>query len=192
MQSLLKQEFNQAQQVLTDFMNQPKIFIQLEQAITVLINCFKRGNSVLSCGNGGSMTDAMHFAEELTGKYRHDRHALPATAISDSSFISCVANDYGYAHIFERYVQAHAKQGDALVAFSTSGNSENIVLAMQQAQSQQVHTILLTGSSGGKAAQYADIVIPVPHKAYADRIQEIHIKIIHIMIHAIEQELFKK
>lgn len=189
MQTLLQSEFLESQRILQNFIEQPSVFEHLEAITRCLMQSIAQGNTIITCGNGGSMTDAMHFAEELSGKFRKPRKALPAIAISDPSFISCVANDYGYDYIFARFVESMGKPGDVLVAFSTSGNSKNVVLALQQAKQQNMKTIVLTGNTGGEAKHHADYTICVPHVGYADRIQEIHIKIIHTVIHAIEQTL---
>lgn len=189
MQTLLKSEFIESQRILQEFIQQPNIFETLEAVTRCIIKAIQQGNTIISCGNGGSMTDAMHLAEELSGKFRKPRKALPAIAISDPSFISCVANDYGYDYVFARFIESMGKPGDILVAFTTSGNSENIVKALQQAKQQNLITIVLTGNTGGNAKHHADYTICVPHVGYADRIQEIHIKIIHTLIHAIEQNL---
>ena len=135
------------------------------------------------------MSDAMHFAEELTGRFREDRKAIPAVAISDASYISCVGNDYGYDEIFARYVAALGRKEDVLLAISTSGNSENVVKAAKVAREKGMIIIGLTGKTGGQLAKYCDVEIRTPHSEYADRVQEIHIKIIHSLIHYIEENL---
>ncbi len=132
------------------------------------------------------MCDAMHFAEELTGKFRNERNALPAIAISDPSHITCVGNDYGFDYIFSRYIEGVGKEGDALLAISTSGNSKNIINAAKKAKEKGIKVISLTGKVGGELSKLSDIEIRVPHLGYSDRIQEIHIKIIHIIILLIE------
>ncbi|CAA2929439.1 Phosphoheptose isomerase [Arsenophonus endosymbiont of Bemisia tabaci Q2] len=157
----------------------------------MLSNAFKAGGKVLSCGNGGSHCDAMHFAEELTGRYRENRRGYPAIAISDVSHLSCVGNDFGYDYVFSRYIEAVGKEGDILFALSTSGNSGNIIKAIAAALAKKMQVITLTGKDGGKMAGTADIEIRVPHFGYADRIQEIHIKVIHILIQLIEKEMVK-
>jgi D-sedoheptulose 7-phosphate isomerase len=129
----------------------------------------------------------MHFAEELTGRYREDRRALPAIAISDPSHMSCVSNDFGYESIFSRYIEGLGREGDALLAISTSGNSKNILKAVTMAKQRKMKVIALTGKNGGELGELADVEIRVPHMGYADRIQEIHIKVIHIMIQLIEK-----
>ena len=146
-----------------------------------------QGGKVFSCGNGGSHCDAMHFAEELTGRYRENRKALPAIAISDPSHISCTANDFGYDFIFSRYLEGLGQKDDALLAISTSGNSANVLKAVETARQKGIRTVALTGKDGGKLAALADVEIRVPHMGYADRIQEIHIKVIHILINLIEK-----
>ena len=135
------------------------------------------------------MSDAMHFAEELTGRYRDSRKSLSAIAISDPGFISCAANDFGYEHVFERFIEGMGKSGDVLLAISTSGNSENVLLAAKKAKELNIKVIALTGKDGGKLAALADVEIRAPHSDYADRVQEIHIKVIHIFIHLIEKSL---
>jgi D-sedoheptulose 7-phosphate isomerase len=135
------------------------------------------------------MCDAMHFAEEMTGRFRENRKALPAVSVSDASHISCVGNDYGYEEIFSRYVDSIGRKEDVLLAISTSGNSENVLRAAKMAKEKGIKVIGLTGKSGGKLADLCDIEIRVPHNGYADRIQEIHIKIIHSLIHFVEENL---
>jgi D-sedoheptulose 7-phosphate isomerase len=149
----------------------------------------KEGGKIISCGNGGSSCDAMHFAEELTGRYRENREPIAAISISDSSHITCTANDFGYSHVFSRYVKALGKKGDVLLAISTSGNSENVIQAAEIAKQKDIKVIVLSGKFGGKLAEFADVLINVPHEGYADRIQEIHIKVIHIFIMLIEKGL---
>jgi D-sedoheptulose 7-phosphate isomerase len=151
---------------------------------------FQQGNQVFSCGNGGSMCDAMHFAEELSGRYRLDRAALPASAVSDASYISCVGNDYGYDHIFARYIEAHGKKGDCLLAISTSGKSKNVLAAVDAAKKRALKIIALTGKTESPLGVLADIKIATPAGAYADRVQELHIKVIHILIELVERQMF--
>jgi D-sedoheptulose 7-phosphate isomerase len=145
----------------------------------------------LSCGNGGSMCDAMHFAEELSGRFRENRNPFPAIAISDSSHISCVGNDYGYEYVFSRYIEALGIKGDVLLAISTSGNSKNVINAINTAKQKKMIVIGLTGKDGGKMSKLCDIEIRAPYSKYADRAQEIHIKVIHSLIHFVE-EAFNK
>lgn len=188
-QDLIKNELSEAAQVLNQFLSDDSNIAQIEAAAKVLADSFKQGGKVLSCGNGGSHCDAMHFAEELTGRYREDRPGYAGIAISDPSHLSCVSNDFGYDFVFSRYVQAVGREGDVLFGLSTSGNSKNILKAIEAAKEQGMKTIALTGKDGGKMAGVADVEIRVPHFGYADRIQEIHIKIIHILIMLVEKEM---
>jgi D-sedoheptulose 7-phosphate isomerase len=160
------------------------------EAGRLIAAAFTRGGRVFSCGNGGSMCDAMHFAEELSGRYRLDRKALPATAISDSGHLSCVANDYGYEQVFSRYIEAHGRAGDCLLGISTSGTSRNVLAAAESAKAQGVTVIALTGRAGSRLGALADIDICTPAGRFADRVQELHIKIVHILIELVERELF--
>lgn len=154
-----------------------------------IAQCFPQGNQVIICGNGGSNCDAIHFAEEFTGRFRKNRKALPVIAISDSSHITCVANDFGFAEIFARGVEAFGKKGDILIAISTSGNSENIIRAVEKAQQMGLYTAALLGKDGGKMKGMADAELIVPGKT-TDRIQEIHMFILHVIIEMTERKLF--
>ncbi|RDV14060.1 D-sedoheptulose 7-phosphate isomerase [Pontibacter diazotrophicus] len=182
-------ELTQAQEVLTAFLADTKNIASIEQAANVMAEGISNGGKILSCGNGGSMCDAMHFAEELTGRYRNDRRALPAIAIADQSHMSCVSNDYGYNAVFSRYLEALGNTGDVLLAISTSGNSGNIIKAAEVAKAKGMKVVGLTGKDGGKLAPLCDVEVRVPHSGYADRVQEIHIKVIHILILLLEQKL---
>jgi D-sedoheptulose 7-phosphate isomerase len=135
------------------------------------------------------MCDAMHFAEELSGRYKASRKALPAVSISDPSHISCVANDYGYEFVFSRYIEAVGRPEDTLLAISTSGNSANVLKAIESAKILGMKVIGLTGKDGGKMADLCDIEIRAPRSEFADRAQEIHIKVIHTLIDFIETTL---
>jgi D-sedoheptulose 7-phosphate isomerase len=179
----------EAHQVLTRFLGDDKNIEAIRHAAGLMTACLLRGGKILSCGNGGSLCDAMHFAEELTGRYREDRRPLPAIAIADSSHISCTANDYGYQYVFSRYVEALGREGDVLLAISTSGNSENVLLAAEAARKIGMKVVGLTGKDGGKLATLCDAEIRAPHSGYADHIQEIHIKAIHCLIKEIEYQL---
>lgn len=191
MQTLFTQEFSESQRVFEAFLQQDAILQKLEAAAHSMIRCIENGGTIISCGNGGSMTDAMHFAEELCGKFRNERESFPAIAISDPSFLSCVANDYGYNAVFSRFVEGMGKQGDVLLAISTSGKSANILQAAQTARNKNMQIIALTGMPGSELEKIADYCITVPHTGYADRIQEVHIKIIHTFIHVIEEHFSK-
>jgi len=182
-------ELTEASGVLEKFLSDDSNLEKIENAAELITISITNGGKVISCGNGGSHCDAMHFAEELTGRYRDNRKPLPAIAISDPGYISCVANDFGYEQVFSRFIEGLGNPGDCLLAISTSGNSENIIKAAETAHQKKMKVIALTGNSGGKLASNADIEIRVPHQGYADRIQEIHIKIIHIIINLIEQRI---
>lgn len=186
---IILHDLKEATQVLENFLLDDNNLEQIENAASLISTTFANGCKVISCGNGGSHCDAMHFAEELTGRFRDNRKPLPAIAISDPGFISCVANDFGYEQVFSRFIEGLGNPGDCLLAISTSGNSTNIIKAAEAAHQKNMKVIALTGNSGGKLAAKADIEIRVPHQGYADRIQEIHIKIIHVIINLIEQRI---
>lgn len=187
--SLISAELNQAAEVLQGFLKDENNLKNIETAAKAIADSIKQGGKVISCGNGGSHCDAMHFAEELTGRYRDNRKAIPAICVSDPSHISCVSNDFGYEFVFSRYLEALGNKGDMLLGISTSGNSGNIIRAAQTAKEKGMKVIILSGKDGGKLAPLADIELRVPHFGYADRIQEVHIKIIHILILLIEKEV---
>lgn len=187
-QKQIADHFSQAQEILQKF-NNPENHLKIEHAGMAMVNSIKNGGKIISCGNGGSMCDAMHFAEELTGRYRNDRAAIPAVSISDPSHISCVGNDYGFEFIFSRYVEAMGNHGDVLLAISTSGNSKNVINAIEVAKNKNMTVIALTGKDGGEIASLCDVEIRAPFSEYADRAQEIHIKVIHTLIDFIESNL---
>lgn len=180
----------QARAALDALMANETTLRAIDDAGSLLASTFEAGGRAFSCGNGGSMCDAMHFAEELSGRYRLNRRALAAASISDPSHISCVGNDYGYEHIFSRYLEAHARAGDVLVGISTSGTSGNVVAAARAARAQGVKVIALTGKPGALLGTLADIEICTPGGQYADRTQELHIKVIHLLIELVERRLF--
>jgi len=185
----IKQNFTEARDILDQFISNEKNFEALQEAGTMLVESIRKGNKIISCGNGGSMSDAMHFAEELTGRFRESRDPIPAMAIADPTHISCTSNDYGYEYVFSRYVEAFGKEGDVLLAISTSGNSGNVIKAVEVAGEKKMKVIALTGKDGGKLANMGDVELRAPKSQYADRAQEIHIKIIHSLIHFVELEL---
>lgn len=185
----IRNHFIEAREVLDSFISDPQNFLNIERAGEIIVNAIKDGAKVISCGNGGSMSDAMHFAEELSGRYRNDRPAYAAIAISDPGHLSCVANDYGYSFVFSRMVEAIGSEGDVLFAISTSGNSENILKAIEAARKKGMKVIGLTGKDGGKMVGLCDVEIRAPRSEYADRVQEIHIKVIHSLIDYIEKTL---
>lgn len=184
--NLFINEFNEAREVLANFIANGANFSKLEKAGQTMVTALKNGGKIISCGNGGSMSDAMHFAEELTGRYRDNRPSIAAISISDPSHLSCVANDYGYDYVFSRFIEGMGNNGDVLLAISTSGNSANVVKAAEAAKTKGLKVVGLTGKNGGKLAPLCDVEIRVEHMGYADRIQEIHIKVIHSLINYIE------
>lgn len=192
MEQFILQELTEAQSVLEKFINQPENIQKIIKTAKLMANAMKQGGKIISCGNGGSHCDAMHFAEELSGRYRDNRQALAALAISDPSHLSCVSNDYGYEFVFSRFIEGLGRSEDVLLGISTSGNSGNIIKAVEAAKAKGMKTVILTGKDGGKLAGTADVEIIVPHFGYADRIQEIHIKIIHILIGLIEQQMVEQ
>lgn len=183
----INKNFAEATDILAKFVSDPKNFVAIEKAGKLLVDAIKKGNKIISCGNGGSMCDAMHFAEELSGRFRENRKALPAISISDPSHLSCVANDFGYDFVFSRFIEAVGNKGDVLLAISTSGNSKNVLEAIRAADKKKIKIIGLTGKDGGKMAGLCDIEIRAPYSKYADRAQEIHIKVIHSLIHFVEE-----
>ena len=184
----IKNHFEQAKEIL-DLFSTEQNMQKISDAIEILSASLSQGGKVISCGNGGSMCDAMHFAEELSGRFRNDRKGLAALSISDPSHISCVANDYGYEYVFSRFVESVGKKDDVLLGISTSGNSENVIKAVKTAKEKDIKTIVLTGKTGGQLADLADLEIRAPQSEYADRAQEIHIKVIHAFIDGIERSL---
>jgi D-sedoheptulose 7-phosphate isomerase len=188
--SLIQAELTEARTVLDQFLANEANLTCIAQAAELLATSLRSGGKALSCGNGGSLCDAQHFAEELSGRYRHDRPALAAIALTEASHMTCVANDYGFEFVFSRFVQALGRPGDVLLAISTSGNSPNILNAAAAARAAGMHVISLTGKNGGKLADLSDVEIRVPHFGFADRIQEVHIKVIHILIMLIEKLVF--
>jgi D-sedoheptulose 7-phosphate isomerase len=185
----IKSHFEEASVVLKNFVSDENNFVLIEKAGELIVTSIKNGGKVISCGNGGSMSDAMHFAEELTGSFRDKRKAIPAIAISDPSHITCTGNDFGFDFIFSRYVEALGNNNDILLAISTSGNSKNVIEAIIAAKAKGMKVIALTGKDGGKIKDICDIELRVPHVGYSDRVQEIHIKIIHSLIDFIETNL---
>lgn len=192
MNQLILNNFLEAQRILNDFLSNDNNLKSVSDAGELMVIAIKENKKILSCGNGGSMCDAMHFAEELSGRFRGDRPALPAIAISDASHITCASNDYGFESIFSRYIEGLGQAGDVLLAISTSGNSANIVKAAQVAKAKGMKVVALTGKDGGDLAKIADVEVRAPKSEFSDRIQEIHIKVIHTLIHYIEESLYAK
>ena len=190
---LVEHEFQQSKETLDAFMKNEDSYKSIVAAAELMASAFRQKKKAIACGNGGSHCDAIHFAEELTGRYREDREPLPALAISNPSHLTCVGNDFGFDQVFSRYISAHGNDGDILLGISTSGNSRNVILAMEEAKRKGMKTIFLTGGIKENAwtSTMVDCLISVPFKGYADRIQEIHIKIIHSLILCLEKILFE-
>lgn len=187
--SYIRSSLLEAQNTLNTFISDDQNIKLIEQSIQIFVDSFKNKGRVFSCGNGGSMCDSLHFAEELTGRYRKDRAPLPATGISEAGHITCIANDFGFDHIFSRFVEAWGQSGDTLLAISTSGNSANVIKAVEVAKSKGMKVVALLGKDGGKLKSMVDVPLIVPCPI-TDRIQEVHIKCIHIFIEGIERQLF--
>lgn len=183
----MKSALVEARQALDQLIANDTTLTHIEQAAEMLIDAMNAKGRVFSCGNGGSMCDAMHFAEELTGRFRSNRAGLAAIAISDASHISCVANDFGYDAIFSRYIESHGRAGDVLLAISTSGKSQSVLNAALAARAYGMKVIALTGRADSPLEALADVCICCPGGQYADRSQELHIKVIHILIELVER-----
>lgn len=175
--------------LLRNFIEQEEKEETTEKVAKDLAEVFTNGNKVLICGNGGSNCDALHFAEEFTGRFRKERRALPAIAISDSSHITCVGNDYGFDYIFSKGVEAYGKEGDMFIGISTSGNSGNVIKAVEKAKELGMKTVALLGKDGGKLKGMCDYEFIIPGET-SDRIQEIHMMILHIIIEGVERIMF--
>lgn len=181
--------FLEAQSILAQFIENDGNFDKIKRAGDIMVESLFNGGKIMACGNGGSMCDAMHFAEEMTGRFREDKKPMAAMALADASHISCVSNDYGFNDVFSRPVLALGKPGDILLAISTSGNSGNVLKAIEAARENHMMVIGLTGKDGGKMAELCDVEIRAPKSKYADRAQEIHIKVIHTLIDYIEKNI---
>ena len=186
----IETHFEEALKTLTAFAADKEQMQNIQTAANAMINQLKAGGKILSCGNGGSHCDAMHFAEELTGRYRLDRPALPASAISDASHMSCVGNDLGYEQVFSRYIEAHGRTGDCLLAITTSGTSKNVIRAVNAAKALDMKVIALTGRRNPELEALSDVYVCTPGGSFADRVQELHIKVLHILIELIERHFF--
>jgi D-sedoheptulose 7-phosphate isomerase len=185
----LRQAFLDGHRLLGQFLEDRANTDRLEHLAQIIAACYNQGGKVIIFGNGGSACDAAHFAEEMTGRYRKDRRALPAIAVTDAGHITCVANDYGYDSVFSRSVEAFAQSGDVVIGISTSGNSPNVLKGLQAARERQCVTVGLTGKDGGKLHGTCDFEWICPG-ATADRIQEIHMMLLHILIEGVERILF--
>ncbi len=177
----------EAQSALTALLSNHAELNKIDRAAQSMIECLSKQGTIFSCGNGGSMCDAMHFAEELTGRYRKNRKGYAAVSISDPSHLSCVANDFGYEEVFSRYLQSHGAAGDCLVALTTSGNSKNVIKAVEYAQQEGITSIVLAGRVNPDLAAMSDLYICTAGGEFADRVQELHIKLLHIFIEQIER-----
>lgn len=189
MKDTIIKNLKEAAVTLDKFTKEESNIHSIVDAAELLSETINSGGKIISCGNGGSMCDAMHFAEELTGRFKHDRPALPAISISDPSHITCVGNDFGFDHVFARYIEGLGNSGDALLAISTSGNSGNIIKAAESALGKGLKVVALTGKTGGLLAKLADVEIRVDGGKYSDRVQEVHIKVIHILVELIENKV---
>ena len=188
-EKIIKDSLNEAKQCLEKFLKNENSVTCIALASSICSEAIKKGNKIISCGNGGSLCDATHFAEELTGRYRNSRRPLPAISINDPAYMTCVGNDFSFADIFSRYVEGVGQKGDVLLAISTSGHSKNIINAADAAHSKGMKVIALTVEGKNDLSEKADISIGAPFAPHSDRIQEIHIKVIHILIQVIESDL---
>lgn len=187
MENIIGNNFREMADVLQRFIDDDSNIGKIKDAASIMIEALSHGNKIISCGNGGSMCDASHFSEELLARFRGDRIALPAIAISDPAYITCVGNDYGFDQIFSRYIEACGRKGDVLLGISTSGNSEDVVKAVEMARQKGMKVVVLTGKSNGKLTAYCDVDICTPPTKFSDRAQEIHIKVIHTLVQLIER-----
>lgn len=186
MDRIIRNNFREMSDVLHSFIGDEDNVARIKAAATMMIDALKNGHKIISCGNGGSMCDASHFSEELLARFRRNRIALPAVAISDPSYITCVGNDYGFDQIFSRYVEACGQAGDVLLGISTSGNSEDVIRAAEVARKQGLKVVVLTGKPNGRLTGFCDVEISAPPTRFSDRAQEIHIKVIHTLVQLIE------
>lgn len=183
---------NDARDALDALISNEKTLDAVVAAANLMADAVEGDGKVMSCGNGGSLCDAMHFAEEMTGRYRSNRRPYAALAISDVSHMACVGNDYGYEDVFSRYVEAHGRRGDVLLTITTSGTSRNVLKAAEVARRKGVKVVALTGRDATPVTELADVAIVTPAGRWADRVQELHIKCIHILIELIERRLDKQ
>ena len=186
----IRASFREAEESLKGLIANEPAQRKMLEASQLFTDCFKARGHVYTCGNGGSMCDAMHFAEELSGRYRENRPALGAIAMSDPTHMTCVGNDFGFDSIFSRFIEAQGRAGDILVGISTSGKSANVIKAVETAKAIGMKVVVLTGREASALGQLADVDICTPAGRYADRVQELHIKVIHTLIELIEREMF--
>ncbi len=199
LENIISNSLEEARAELEQFLSDPETVASMTEMTLVLKDALEDGCKILACGNGGSLCDATHFAEELTGRFRGNRRPLPAMAINDPAYMTCTGNDFAFEEIFSRWVEAFGQPGDVLLAISTSGTSRNILLAAEKAREMDMKVVALTAlepleGSGvepkaNPLAETADVAICAPRAPHSDRIQEIHIKVIHIVIEALERAL---
>ena len=188
----IQQIIEQSIKVKQELLNQSHVLESIQKSVDVIVDCYKHNGKVLFCGNGGSAADSQHLAAELSGRFYFDREPLYAEALHvNTSYLTAVANDYSFDMVFSRMVKASGNPSDVLVGISTSGNSQNIINAMLEAKNKGMYTIAMTGSTGGKMKDIADILINVP-STDTPRIQEAHIMIGHIICEEVESTLFTK
>ena len=192
MKKIIENSLAEAVKTLQEFVADASALANIEASAKIMADAILSGGKIIACGNGGSLCDATHFCEELTARFRKNRKALPAVAINDPAFITCAVNDFDPQDVFARYIEAMGKNGDVLLAISTSGNSENVLRASKLAREMGMKIVALTGKSGGKLGEFADVEIRAPFSEYSDRAQEIHIKVIHILVQEIENLLIYK
>ena len=189
---IIEHSLREANDALADFLASPRTLPTMEAIVDTMAEALRNGCKIMSCGNGGSLCDATHFAEELTGRFRENRRPLAAMAINDPAYMTCVGNDFSFDQIFARWVEAFGRPGDVLLAISTSGNSGNVVMAVEKAREAGMKVLALTREGTNKLSEMADVAICAPTAPYSDRIQEIHIKVIHILIEALEAAVIYK
>ena len=187
-QGIIGHSLEEAREELDRFLADPETIPAIQEAAGIMARCILAGGKIISCGNGGSLCDATHFAEELTGRFRSSRRPLPAVAINDAAYLTCTANDFSFEDVFARYVEGVGKPGDVLICLSTSGESPNILRAAQAAKNGGLKTIALTSGSGTTLSRLCDVAIQAPRAPHSDRIQEIHIKVLHLLVQCIEQQ----
>ena len=191
MTEIITHSLEEARDILDRFLSNPETVPSMEQMVGIMAACLRSGGKIMSCGNGGSLCDATHFAEELTGRFRSNRRPLSAMAINDPAYLTCTSNDFCFEDVFARWVEAFGKAGDVLLAITTSGRSENVIRAARVAKTLGMKVVTLTSEGDSPVKELSDVCIQVPRAPHSDRIQEIHIKVIHITIEALEKELEK-
>lgn len=189
MTDIITHSLEEARVTLERFLSNPETVPSMERMVGIMADCLRSGGKIMSCGNGGSLCDATHFAEELTGRFRSDRRPLSAMAINDPAYLTCTSNDFCFEDVFARWVEAFGKAGDVLLAITTSGRSENVIRAAKAARALGMKVVTLTSEGDSPIKELSDVCIQAPRAPHSDRIQEIHIKVIHITIEALEKEL---